>query len=421
MGLNLTAADAALKEYYQPALRSQINNNLHLLMQMEQNTHDFVGREAVFALHVGRNDGVGARGEDKDLPDAGHQQYENTRVKMKLNYGRIRLTGIVIESMRSDVGAWTRAVRSESQGILRDVKRDLNRQCITPSRGEVAVVASKASSKFKVKDEAQARRLEQGMRITFHDNNAAASDRNADGKYCVVDTVDLDKLEVTLKAASGSIEGLPSSAVADDFIVRYGVVPASGNGNTSVEKERGNPEIHGLEDILNTDFLHGISNSGSDAVDVWKPGYTKSGVGLPTDDVFEGAMDRIWNVSGHDINLIVTSDKVRRAYANTLKTQKRYPNSQVLKGGFKATTVECGRGPVGMLVDRDVPDETAYGLTTQRLTEFVLKDWTFMARDGAVLNRVPNRDAYEATLFKYHEMTTDERHAHFKLTGVKGN
>ena len=420
--LNLNAADAALKEYYQPALRSQINNNLHLLMQMEQNTHDFVGREAVFALHVGRNHGVGARAEDEVLPEAGHQDYENTRVRMKLNYGRIKLSGIVIEAMRSDVGAWTRAVRSESQGILRDVKRDLNRQCITPSNGAIATISSRTSAtKFVVDDEAEARRMEPGMLINFHDNNAAASKRSTDDKYCVVSTVDIDDKEVTVKAASGSIEGVPSSVAADDIVVRFGVVPGAGDGNSSLAAEKANKEIHGLEDICNDNWLHGINPTGDSAVDAWRVGYSKTGVGLPTDDVFEEAMDRIWLVAGHDINLIVTSDKVRRAYANTLKTQKRYPNSQMLKGGFKATTVECGRGPVGMLVDRDVPDETAYGLVTQRLTEFVLKDWTFMARDGAVLNRVTNKDQYEATLFKYHEMTTDERHCHFKLTGLKGN
>jgi len=47
-----------------------------------------------------------------------------------------------------------------------------------------------------------------------------------------------------------------------------------------------------------------------------------------------------------------------------------------------------------------------------------MSDWSFMDRDGSVLSRVANTDAYEATLYKYHELGTDKRNAHGKLTGL---
>ena len=40
MALNLTAADSALKEDYQPAIREQLNQEIMMLNQIEQNTRD---------------------------------------------------------------------------------------------------------------------------------------------------------------------------------------------------------------------------------------------------------------------------------------------------------------------------------------------------------------------------------------------
>jgi hypothetical protein len=41
-----------------------------------------------------------------------------------------------------------------------------------------------------------------------------------------------------------------------------------------------------------------------------------------------------------------------------------------------------------------------------------MSDWEWMQEDGSVLNRVANKDAYEATMFIYHQLTTDQRNAH---------
>jgi hypothetical protein len=41
-----------------------------------------------------------------------------------------------------------------------------------------------------------------------------------------------------------------------------------------------------------------------------------------------------------------------------------------------------------------------------------MSDWEFMEEDGSVLFRVSNSDAYEATLFKYAELATDQRNTH---------
>jgi hypothetical protein len=83
-----------------------------------------------------------------------------------------------------------------------------------------------------------------------------------------------------------------------------------------------------------------------------------------------------------------------------------------LKGGWKALSVAAGGGDIPLMWDRDAPNNRAYCLDRSHLKQHQASDWEWMDEDGAVLSRVPGEDAYGATMFKYHELTTDKRNAH---------
>src|SRR3954471_9059375 len=102
--LTRQTADAVLKEFYLPGIRSILNFEVFLLSQVETNSEDIEGRRAVLSINTGRNSGIGARAEMGPLPDAGRQGYSEERIGLKYNYGRIQLSGPVIRSMGSDRG-----------------------------------------------------------------------------------------------------------------------------------------------------------------------------------------------------------------------------------------------------------------------------------------------------------------------------
>jgi hypothetical protein len=137
-----------------------------------------------------------------------------------------------------------------------------------------------------------------------------------------------------------------------------------------------------------------------------------------TENLLEKCIDEANIRSGESPNLIVTTHGVRRAYSGVLTTSKRFNDTLTLKGGFKALSVSAGEGEVPMVVDKDAPDNKAWLLNTKHLTEFVQSDWEFMEEDGAVLSRKAGYDAYQATLFKYAELATDERSAHALLDDI---
>ncbi len=413
MALDFSAASAALKEDYQPAIREQLNNAVMLLSQVETNTDDVEGEEAVLSLHTGRNSGVGARAESGTLPTAGQQAYTKARIPVKFNYGRIQITGPIIEGMKSNRGSFTRAIDSESKGIVTDLKRDVNRQCYTPSNGVIGTVVSVSTNTVTFATEAEVRRLSVGNSYDFYDGDFASDDT---GEVLA---------SVNISAKTATFTGL-SGVDAGDWVVNTGVT-MGGAAVTSKTTEDATQEIHGLEDIITNGtgtgasdglahpWLHGIDGT---ATSVWQS-YESAVSAAPTDSVFEEALNEVDLASGEKANLIITSHKAARAYAATLKSQKRFANSTTLKGGFDAITVQtAGQGEVALWAERDCLDGVAFLVNTACLTHWVMSDWAFMDRDGAVLNRVANQDAYEATLYKYHELGTDARNRHGVLTGL---
>jgi len=402
--LTRSTADSALKEFYLPGIRSILNSEVFLLTQVQTNSEDIEGRRAVLSINTGRNYGIGARAEMGTLPDAGHQGYSEERVVLKYNYGRIQLSGPVIRSMGSDRGSFTRAITSETQGVTRDLRNDVNRQLYGTGDGTITTLNAAASGNTATMQTASAtnsakRQIQVGMLIdigTSANPTATASARRVTSVNPAAGTFVFDGSAVAITAA--------------DRVV------LSGAGGTGAAQK----EITGLRaQIAATGALWNIdpTNVPAWASYVDDPGSNRS----VTEAMFTKASQQVNINSGEEINLWVTTDGVMRAYAALLTSLKRYNEPTDLSGGFKALDLSninqgnTGSNTVAMVFDKDCPDSTAFGLTTRRFAWYKMSDWEFMEEDGAVLNRVPNTDAYEATLFLYAELATDGRNAHAKI------
>lgn len=406
MALDRTTADAALKEFYLPGAREQLNQSSPFLAQIESTDKYVEGRRAVLSLHVSRNGGVGARAAGEDLPSAGNQGYTEQRVPIYQNYARIQVDGRVIRDMKSDQGSFVRAVQSEMDGAVTDIKRSYSRQVFGTSNGVIATCATSTSTTTinlaTTTSLTQLRQLHVGMKIdigTVASPSTIASSREIEAIDRTAKTIEISGANVTTSSSH--------------HIFAAGAGGAIGGA--------GQREITGLQTIVaSSGTLHNVDPS---SVPVWVS-YVDSNSGTlrsPTDALFEEALDEIAIESGEEANLLVTTFGVGRAYADGLKDQKRFSNTVDLKGGFKALTVSAGTQEVALLRDRDCPANTAFVLNTKHLTHHIESDWEWMQEDGAILSRVANKDAYEATLFKYSELATDQRNAHGKVVDLIGD
>lgn len=404
MAFDLAAANAVLKEDYQPAIREQLNNANVLEAQIEKTERDTEGKYAYLALHVSRNSGVGARAEAATLPTPGQQGYIDERVPMRYTYGTIKITGPTIKAAKSNKGSFLRAVESETKGIVKDLKREENRQSWGTSNGVIATAGTTSSSTtvtlLGTTFKSAMRQLAKGDRVdigTVASPQSVASNR-------IITAVDRVNKTIVIDGAA------VSTTSGTHFVFR------SGAGGVGIEKT-------GLQTIVNnTGTLHNVDPS---VYDVWKSYVDSNGGTLraPTDTLFEKALDSIAIETGDQIpNLLITTDGVSRAFAANLKSQKRFVNTVDLKGGFKALSVSSGQNELNFTWDRDCPDGHAFALDTEHLTQFHMSDWEWMDEDGSVLQRdLGNTDAYIATMYKYRELTTDQRNAHGVIKDLQGD
>jgi hypothetical protein len=399
MALTRTTADSVLKEFYLPGIREILNNTVFLLSQIETNSEDIEGRRAVLSINTGRNSGIGARAEGETLPAAGNQGYAEERVYLKYNYGRIQLTGPVIRAMGSDRGSFTRALQSETEGVTRDLRKDINRQLFGTSNGVIAAVASLAGQVITLAattTPTQLRQLQVGAVI---DVLTAAGGARAPG--LVISSVNTAVPSIT-------VTGTTTGIVVTDIIARAG---SYGTGASQ-------REITGLQtQVAATGVLWNVDPA------TWPDwaSYVDANGGTArasTETMFVKAQQEVNIRSGEELNLWVTDAGVHRNVAFLFQTIKRFPVPTQLHGGYEGLDMSAvGQGKTGgntvsMVYDADAPSGQAFGLTTRRFQWYKASDWEFMEEDGAVLNRVPNVDAYEGTLFLYAELATDGRNAH---------
>lgn len=400
MALTLANADAALKEDYQPAMREQLNNSVMLLQQIERNSKDVEGRRAVLSLHVRRNSGIGARGEGGTLPTAGQQKYAEERVGLRYNYGRINITGPTIRAMRSDAGSFVRAIDSETKGAVTDLRRDVNRQLFGTSDGVFTKVGAASAATLipwhTSTTSVQKRQVEVGM---FIDCGTATP---FTGKFTAIEVTGVDTTNgITVISAVTCANG--------DSIARSG-----SGGSGSAQKE-----LTGLQTIIAASGA--LFNVDPSTEPVWAaPVLSNSGtLRAASETLFAQALMQGSIVSGTEVKLFITSDGVHRNFAAQQVGLKRFANTLDLKGGYQAISITAGSGEKGLIWDRDCPSNSAFGVSPEHLVQHEMSDWEWMDEDGAVLSRISGQDAYEAVLFKYHELTTDQRNSHLLISDLQ--
>ncbi len=135
MAQTLSNYDAVLKEDYEGDIRETLNNEIRLFSLLEETDAETQGRRLVMPIHLARNSGTGARAEGADLPTAGNQGYQDAFAKAKYNYTRIQITVQTIKASRNNMGAFTRALKSELKGAITDLKVEMNYQSFNDGSG----------------------------------------------------------------------------------------------------------------------------------------------------------------------------------------------------------------------------------------------------------------------------------------------
>lgn len=398
---NINSITPILKERYAPRIVEQLENYTEFMKRLTKSSDnisdEFGGKYVYFPIHVGRNTGIGSRFEDEVLPTAGKQKYDGGRSRMKYGYGSIRITGQSVAHSDENPKAFAKVITEETDGMIRDLGKDFNRQLFGNGNGALAYFS--AGSATATATVARARGVGVDDYVDIYDNMGARTAQN--------------KRVLAVNQVTGVITFDSATTV-----VSGGYLARAGSGPDAV---LGNREITGLGSII--DDASVLFDLDPALQPVWKAhSLSKRGEGVTLEEDLTLMTDTIY-AAGGKTNLMITSQGVRRAYLKELMSLRQTVNRTEHEGGFSGFkfVTDGPSGEIDVLVDLDAPLSQVQFLDMSDLTLYRDKPWSWLDRDGSMWKQDVAggaRDAYLAHMTEYHELAISRRNTHGKLTGI---
>ncbi|MDD4002885.1 MAG: phage major capsid protein [Clostridia bacterium] len=382
--ITLANAENALKTLYLDVMKEQLNTNINpLLAKIRQSSEDVWGKEVKKVAPFGLNGGVGAGTETGELPISGGNKYAQFTLTLKNLYGTIEISDKAIRASKTNAGAFVNLLNAEMEGLLRASKYNFGRMLYGDGTGVLATVESVNGQEIKLNS---VKKVMEGMTIDFLQGMSVISGASP------------NRIKIVDRAAKTIVcEDYISGVAADNFI--------------TVQGSFGN-EISGLESIFTAGgYLYGLPKSQYK----WLNAYTKDQIGELDDIKLQSVIDILEEEAGSNVDYIVCSSGVKRAYQSYLNTFKKNIDVLNLEGGYKAISYNG----IPLLSDKFVEEGTMYLLSSKDFTLYQLCDWSWLeGDDGKIIKQVPNRPLYKATLVKYADLLCDRPYGQAKLTGI---
>lgn len=169
--------------------------------------------------------------------------------------------------------------------------------------------------------------------------------------------------------------------------------------------------ITGLGQIFSeTATLYGLNR----LENPWLKPYIKENAGEINDLIIFDAIQAVENEGGN-IDLIVCSHGVRRAYLKYLLDAGRNVDFIDMSGGYKA--ISCMGVP--LIGDKHVSSGTMYILDSSGFKLHQLCDWRWWEdNNGRIMRQTPGKATYTAMLVKYADLICERPARHGKLSGI---
>lgn len=446
----LSNYDEVLKTFYLPAIQEQLNHDTILGDLIDVNEEDVSGKEATIEMHYGKTTGIGARGDMEALPAANYQKFKQATVPMQYNYGRIQISGPTIAATRDERGAYAKVLDTEIKGVVRDLKKDINRQLWGAGHGLLARWRGGATTTITLQKKYRGNSAGgDGFGSTFGAKYMDIGDpltpvvatiSSATTGIYVVDATNIAPTAIVTTNADYDTLTCTNADVTEavgTFYVQFNNAIANlGADGAAAGVNR--KEMMGLRGIVTDTDLDNVSfNNGTyTGLTVNDP---LQGLAVSTYDWFKATvdshasgryagqraltlnlMDKMFDSveekagQNYGPDLILTTRALRREYLDLCRADRRFVNSMTLDGGWKAIDYNG----IPLTVDNDAIDGEIYFLTTKDLALYRMSDYDWMSKDGAILSRVSGYDAYEAVLFRYAELGCSRRNSQGVITDL---
>lgn len=361
----------ALKFFYLDGLVSQINENADpFTAQIEKNSQGVVGSDIVMGLQYGRHGGVGNAADDGDIPTPNPRKHKQAKWATKNLFGTFQITQKLIDASKTDRGAFENMLTNEVQTLENDAKDNFSRQALGNGTGVLTTTTGpREGGSNDTLPVADTTYFAEGMLVDIWDASGSAYLHQG----IEITVVDDDTKKLTFGGTTLSV----TIASADEIYIK---------GSKGIE-------LTGVKSVFESTTLYGIDRT----TNKWlQPKRTNLNGEIAEVDI-QKAIHTVNSKAGSNINFILCSYGVERAYSNLLAATKQIVNSIELKGGFKAisfngTPLTSGKYvSAGKMYLKDLSDWKMYQMS----------EYSWMNEDGDMLKWVNGKAAYQAVLYKF--------------------
>ena len=387
MAIDLALANAVLQNHYLPGFQTQINDKMSyfykLIEKMQQTTG---GEQFIWLARYGRSGGKGSVGEGDDLPTAFSRSKKQVTASPKNFYARMQLSDRLIKASKHEA-SFLEELSQQMEELLLDSKDDLSRQLYGTGSGLIATLTANttAGTDITVSD---AKFLNAGISIEITDTTETTT-------KATVRVVDVDKVTnvVTVDANVTVIIGdkIFQESSRDNEITGLGALMQRGN------------TVYNIDRASNAWFDPNV--------------FTLGGSNDLDDDYMEYAFQTIDLETGEKPDMIVAGYSAFRNLKDYLSAYQRYHE---IATRYDAGHMTMHYNGVPVEQDKYQTDTTMDFLCTEFFKLMHIgENFSWLDMDGSVLNRVPNKAAYEATLVLYAELCLKYPKAQFRYTNIQ--
>ncbi len=422
----LTTSDKLLKTLYLPEVRELIDNDTVFSRYVEKKIVPVEGKSFTNVVHTSRNQGAGVgAAENGTLPADGSQGYASPVVPVKYLYAPIGVTGPSLKASQSNKGSYLRILDSEMKGATRDMKRAINRQYHSDGRDALGFWVSGATTSLIFDDglgNAGYDFVQTGVTNIEGidaDNATINYGLNSTGGTAVTGT--RAALVATGRTVTlSSTAAINVAVAAGDYIVAQG---SFGNQMTGLQAIIRNTDppllaggLHGLTVAAQPDWVAQFLSADGGTTEPTTAA-TRKDLSFPLMQQMFSTIATNSDFSEDDIKLILCSYQMKDTYAKLCQDERKFVGNMKLDGGFSAISYNG----VPVVPDVHCRHNRMYFISPESLAVYRMAEMDWMDRDGAILCRVPGKDAYTATMFNYQELACLVRNANGVLCGVSEN
>jgi hypothetical protein len=389
----------AFKTHYREPISIQLNEQVSpVWAAIEKRNENVVGNEFEITLEYGRSGGVGSRAEDGNLPTPSTRLYKKGKAQTKNIFARISLTHkLLLSSMNRDMTFVVNELDRQTNNVMTDAKDYISRNMMTDHSGKFGVVSAYVAGPPRVITlSPTASIIEAFYPGQVIDIITSAGVAKVSG-ISIID-VDYDAGKITLDTSTT----IGTAPVATDIIT------IAGSYNT---------DLTGLMEILTKDTtIYDIDRASNKYFNPNVQDKYDTGAPTPIDSMWiETAMNSIAKRQGKKPDFIVCNYGVQNAYVEEQRQYSRNIEMEKVDGGFEL--VAYRRTPISP--EKYFPAESLAVLTMEDFFLGRVSDWTWIDNDGAILNRLSDKAAFDATLALYAELVCTRPAAQSFIKGIQ--